>query len=925
MKLTYKTRGGASPQGKPRVYFCAHAQEQALFLDEICADLFKTQNCAVWYKENPQDVFTADEMQMDLGQMQLFVLPVTTRFLLQSGTHMQEFAFAVQNKIPVLPLMQESGLVSVFNEKCGEIQFLDKTAQDETAISYAEKLEKYLASVLIGDELAEKIRAAFDAYIFLSYRKKDRAYAQELMRLIHKNEFCRDIAIWYDEFLTPGENFNKAIEDALKKSDLFALVVTPHLVDEENYVMTTEYPMALREGKKVLSAELLPTDRYALNEKFKGLDAPTNAHDERALSSALLTAVQALAIKENDTSPEHNFFIGLAYLSGIDVEVDKERALSLIENSAKAGLPEAIEKLVQMYRNGEGVERDYGRSVFWQEKLAALRERAFCETNRFSPKQFMDWDFSVFDEYRAWQKEYANPYLEALFALATLYDEQRKRELAAQTFEKLIDCANALMDVGFQRMASLLTSKNLFCFVSAQLWFGEKKRCLELSEIIDFDSYANCDGKEAQIAAVFYEKLGDMYNGDEAFPLYDSAAQARLSLIKATDDVQHRFALCRLYRKMGDCKTLERESYYIKALDEAETINEGTQTFASLRNLADGYLAFTKLPSFGNDETFAVEEYCRLALGVAQDLAEESDLYSDWKRVIDCYCTLCKIYETRRGIIRWDWVEDFYNQALQIVENLLQTYAERELLRKKVELYLGLADICRRTGNTKKGRTYIYVARPLAKRNARDSRTHADEQILERANELLAVFCGVEDEYKRKRQIKNWQKRKRKAPQNPWYFNGEYVAEALDEETDLENRLRAEVAIEEMRALRRPFFEKQGRGESMDEIALWSEIIQKSEQCAEKSGVHYALGMLAENYMYMSEWQAEDEERQYYVCKAIALWDTLDTDYPEGDYYGKWDLAVGELFSCLENVDRKQVSLEQIRATVKQIIEKKEK
>lgn len=64
------------------------------------------------------------------------------------------------------------------------------------------------------------------------------------MRLIHKNDFCRDIAIWFDEFLTPGENFNDAIKQALEKSQLFTPVVIPNLVSEQNCVMTVEYPKA---------------------------------------------------------------------------------------------------------------------------------------------------------------------------------------------------------------------------------------------------------------------------------------------------------------------------------------------------------------------------------------------------------------------------------------------------------------------------------------------------------------------------------------------------------------------------------------------------------------------------------------------------------------------------------------------------------
>lgn len=74
------------------------------------------------------------------------------------------------------------------------------------------------------------------------------------MRLIHENDFCRNIAIWYDEYLTPGENFNNAIAKALQKSELFTLVVTPNLVNEPNYVMEHEYPAARDSGKPILPA-----------------------------------------------------------------------------------------------------------------------------------------------------------------------------------------------------------------------------------------------------------------------------------------------------------------------------------------------------------------------------------------------------------------------------------------------------------------------------------------------------------------------------------------------------------------------------------------------------------------------------------------------------------------------------------------------
>ncbi len=148
-----------------------------------------------------------------------------------------------------------------FSRGFGDLQYLDPKETDETRFRFDEVLETYVRSVLVSSELAEEVRAAFDAYIFLSYRKKDRRKAQELMRLIHCDPLCRDIAIWYDEFLTPGEDFNQAIGEMLEQNDMVALVVTPNLVNEINYVMTTEYPAVRKHRKLVMPVEMEKTDR----------------------------------------------------------------------------------------------------------------------------------------------------------------------------------------------------------------------------------------------------------------------------------------------------------------------------------------------------------------------------------------------------------------------------------------------------------------------------------------------------------------------------------------------------------------------------------------------------------------------------------------------------------------------------------------
>ena len=163
----YKTRGNASPQGKQRVYFTCHPEDFKRVFEEISDEILKVVNCAVWYEtpengsnEERKNAGAANEawkpyedIETDLGQMQLFVIPVTARLLSGKNRTMEvDVPFALSHHIPILPLMREAGLDAAYSQKFGELQYLDKYAQDDTAISYQEKFERFLKAVLIGDK-----------------------------------------------------------------------------------------------------------------------------------------------------------------------------------------------------------------------------------------------------------------------------------------------------------------------------------------------------------------------------------------------------------------------------------------------------------------------------------------------------------------------------------------------------------------------------------------------------------------------------------------------------------------------------------------------------------------------------------------------------------------------------------------------------
>ena len=377
--MKYKTKGNGRPNGKRRVYFTCHPEDFSRSFSKITEDILRTHDVAIYYTD-PDDPEDNPATDMDLEQMNLFVIPVSFKLLSEpdSLTH-KDFVFAQEHKIPVLPIMLESGtnrndiLYSLYKKYFGILEYLLPFSDDPTRVSYEDRLKKYLESVLVDDEMAQHVRDAFDAYVFLSYRKKDRQYANTLMRLIHDNPLCRDIAIWYDEYLVPGEEYSAAIEEAMNKSEMFTLLVTPHLLEMDkngkpNYVEAHEYPNACKANKDILPVEMEKTDRTELADHYPGISECVIPSSDDEFYDQFLRSVGRIARSENDDDPVHNFLIGLAYLEGIDVEVNRKRGADLITSAAESGLPEAMEKLSNMYIEGYAVDRDIPSGLAWLEK-----------------------------------------------------------------------------------------------------------------------------------------------------------------------------------------------------------------------------------------------------------------------------------------------------------------------------------------------------------------------------------------------------------------------------------------------------------------------------------------------------------------------------------------------------------------------------
>ena len=375
--LIYKARSEKKyPQGMSKVFFtCAPEDFDKYFIKETDSILWIDNNieCAIWYNQNSDYVFENNEEENEylslLHDMNMFVIPITLNFLKGNcRAYSVDFKYAVDNHIPILLIMEERGLESLFETMCGKLQYLDRIQDKETQESFDDKLKKFLNNTLISSDLSRKIQDSFDAYIFLSYRKKDRKEALEVMKEIHSNDFTRDVAIWFDENLTPGEDFSDAIRKVIEKSDLFTMVVTQDLNENPNYVKDKEYPNALSLNKKILPVITKETNINELKNNYQSLPDAVNIKDKRIISERLISLLHKEAYKENN-NPEHLYYISLAYLNGIDVEKDIDKGMNILNKAARSNYLPALYKLVDIYENGNWQKIDYYKAIKYQKKI----------------------------------------------------------------------------------------------------------------------------------------------------------------------------------------------------------------------------------------------------------------------------------------------------------------------------------------------------------------------------------------------------------------------------------------------------------------------------------------------------------------------------------------------------------------------------
>lgn len=366
--LTFKTRYNRYPGRKPRVLLCGHPEDSNLF-KTIANDILSQADCTVWMMEGqPDNDCEWKSLINDLSEMQVVVVLITARFLSHdSFVSRHLIPFLIQEKKSFLPFVMDTDCTQLFVKRYGDIHYFSVSDRFSDGKPIGEKLSLYLNS-RFHSRSKEHIHCAFQSRIFLSYRKKDRKYARAFMKQLHDDTRFEDVAVWYDEYLIPGEDFNDEIRDHIRECDFFVLLVTPSLLEKDNYVLTKEYPFARSLEKSIIPCIVKSTDLDDLQKLYKHIPAPVFLDEAKHLLSLSMGDHSEIA-----KTPQQLYYLGYAYFLGIEVETDRERGKKLIHHAADAGCEDA------MYLMAEDSQYQWGASarkqtVFWRKRLIEIAE-----------------------------------------------------------------------------------------------------------------------------------------------------------------------------------------------------------------------------------------------------------------------------------------------------------------------------------------------------------------------------------------------------------------------------------------------------------------------------------------------------------------------------------------------------------------------
>lgn len=618
----------------PYILLICHPMDESRWLDNLASRILEAADCTVLCGDEESLSFD------DFDKISAAVFPVTHNLFDSPDTTLDTFiSFAISERIPILPILVESDLEESFESKVGPIQLLSLNG-NSSGPSVTRKLLDFFDRILPQNNIEETIKRAFKTKVFLSYRRKDYSHAKEVVSLIHKESDLQDIAIWFDDYLTPGERYDEEIKEAIATSDLFAMVASPALLVTPNYIVDNEYPCARNAGIPILSIEMQEADITQLKILFPSTQLHIRGHEKHRIIEEVRRISFNTESRATHNDYEHDYLIGLAYLMGIWVEIDRDLGLSLMLSAADKNYLPALEKLADMYRTGEAVQPDLDTEINLRVRIAALCKIEWKK--KLTKDSFEHYSKALFDAGEAFQND-----LRGLFGTpdkninqgahsyyATLI-KLHEKVVFTNDYETAKRYATACFNLGRLFHREKNTSSAIFVLRKSIGAFRELQH-LGHMQTEDYLTYAEA-----------YEALADLFHSNQKYSRMELSLRECLAIYQKIEDklsieLSVRMGaiaetLSELSIRKGNFVSARNWSYM--ADEHAKKLLEQKNPEAYLQRLSDEYESLANLAE-ENEEHHLSQKWLERALKAKELLLELSETDELISEIINCYSLL---------------------------------------------------------------------------------------------------------------------------------------------------------------------------------------------------------------------------------------------------------------------------------------------
>ena len=359
------TKNNVTARGKQGILLLMDEKDQEHFKSIIVNDILSMANCAIYSPEGSEEIV--------VERFVASVLIVTENLIENKGSVFQIYHELSSKHVPIIPIALQQEIISRFNKEYEKIHCILRNDKDSLE-KYYKELKTLLNNIMQSDETILKIKEAFDCHVFLSYRKNSAEKAKKVISFLRQNRKLTEAAIWYDDYLIPGNNYEVQIEEEIKNCDCFVLAVTNDIISrsmceenekfQDNYVVRVEYPLALKYQKLIIPIIVDDNvEKELLAEKFDKIGELIRYGEKYKLEQK----IEAISKGKGDSYSQ--YLKGVAFCNGIFTETDLNKGLKLLKKAANNGQKDAVVKLAQMYYEGNRVPQNWREAAKYYKKL----------------------------------------------------------------------------------------------------------------------------------------------------------------------------------------------------------------------------------------------------------------------------------------------------------------------------------------------------------------------------------------------------------------------------------------------------------------------------------------------------------------------------------------------------------------------------